>query len=126
MAKQTQVPNNNQNSNSNLLSSNENSQDDSISEVTEISNNSSDAKKVLPVPNAKIETVKENFKTQSLTANEVQEYCKKLFKFKTIRFMRFNSWSARRRFTRSKKHIKNLQRPSLPEGTKLITFPILN
>lgn len=38
----------------------------------------------------------------------------------------FRSWSARRKFTKNKKHIKNLQRPTLPDGTKLITFPILS
>lgn len=36
------------------------------------------------------------------------------------------SWQARRKFTKSKKLIKNLQRPTLPEGTKLISFPIHN
>lgn len=37
----------------------------------------------------------------------------------------YRSWSARRKFTKHKKNIKNLQRPSLPEGTKLISFPII-
>lgn len=37
----------------------------------------------------------------------------------------FRSWSARRKFTKHKKNIKNLQRPTLPDGTKLITFPII-
>lgn len=41
-------------------------------------------------------------------------------------FIKFRSWSARRKFTKSKKHIKNLQRPTLPDGTKLITFPVLS
>lgn len=41
-------------------------------------------------------------------------------------FRIFRSWHARRKFTKNKKHIKNLQRPSLPEGTKLISFPIHN
>lgn len=35
------------------------------------------------------------------------------------------SWSARRKFTKNKKHIRNLQRPTLPDGTKLITFPVI-
>lgn len=39
--------------------------------------------------------------------------------------MHFSSWSARRKFTKHKKNIKNLQRPTLPDGTKLITFPII-
>lgn len=84
------------------------------------------APKLLAMPNAKIETVAENFKKQNLTSVQVVDYCKKLFLFKTIRVMRFTSWSARRKFTKNRKHIKHLQRPSLPDGTKLITFPILN
>ncbi|XP_037051597.1 microprocessor complex subunit DGCR8 [Bradysia coprophila] len=76
--------------------------------------------------NAVIETVKENLEKQSLSAEQITEYCKKLFHFKEIRVMRFKSWHARRKFTKNKKHIKNLQRPSLPEGTKLISFPIHN
>lgn len=39
--------------------------------------------------NAKIETVKENLKEQSLTINQINEYCKDLFVFKNIRVMRF-------------------------------------
>ena len=38
---------------------------------------------------AKIETVMENLKAQSLTADDVNGYCKNLFIFKTIRVMRF-------------------------------------
>lgn len=40
--------------------------------------------------------------------------------------MRFKSWSERRQFTKKSKHEKQLQRPNLPAGTKLITFPIRN
>lgn len=36
----------------------------------------------------------------------------------------FRSWSARRKFTKNKKHRKQLERPTLPDGTKLITFPV--
>ncbi|XP_055905342.1 microprocessor complex subunit DGCR8 [Eupeodes corollae] len=77
------------------------------------------------VPAAKIVTVKENTKAQSISAQELNEYCQKLFKFKTIKVLRFESWNERRRFTKNRKHIKNLQRPTLPDGTKLIKFPIL-
>jgi len=34
------------------------------------------------------------------------------------------SWSARRKFTKNKKQRKQLERPTLPDGTKLITFPV--
>lgn len=78
------------------------------------------------MPNAKVETVAENLKAHSLTPAQFTEYCKKRFNFKTIRVMRFKSWSARRKFTKNRKHIKHLQRPTLPEGTKLITFPVLS
>lgn len=38
--------------------------------------------------------------------------------------MIFRSWSARRKFTKNKKQRKQLERPTLPDGTKLITFPV--
>lgn len=74
---------------------------------------------------AKVETVSENLKAHSLTPAQFTEYCKKLFNFKTIRVMRFKSWSARRKFTKNRKHIKHLQRPTLPDGTKLVRIPFL-
>lgn len=39
--------------------------------------------------NAIIETVKENLKKESLTPLQITEYCRKLFRFKEIRVMRF-------------------------------------
>lgn len=39
--------------------------------------------------NAKIETVKENLQEQSLTIQQINEYCNNLFVFKNIRVMRF-------------------------------------
>lgn len=80
----------------------------------------------LNLPNAKIETVQENLETHSLTPDQLRDYCERRFLFKTIKVMRFKSWSARRSFTKKKKHEKQLQRPTLPDGTKLITFPIQN
>ncbi|XP_011210191.3 microprocessor complex subunit DGCR8 [Bactrocera dorsalis] len=77
------------------------------------------------VPPAKIVTVTENTQKESLTPEQLNQYCAKLFKFKVIRVLRFRSWNARRKFTKNRKHIKNLQRPTLPDGTKLIKFPIL-
>ncbi|BFF92168.1 microprocessor complex subunit DGCR8 [Drosophila madeirensis] len=77
------------------------------------------------MPAAKIVTVKENTQTESVTPDQLNAYCQKLFKFKVIRVLRFRSWNARRRFTKNRKHIKNIQRPTLPDGTKLIKFPIL-
>lgn len=82
--------------------------------------------KVGGLPSAKIETVTENEEAKSLTPEQIREYCEKLFKFRTIRVLRFKSWAARRKFTRNRKNIKHLKRPTLPDGTKLITFPIIN
>lgn len=82
--------------------------------------------KTLSLPNARIETVVENEEAKSLTSEQVQDYCNNLFKFRTIRVMRFKSWSARRKFTKNRKNIKHLKRPTLPDGTKLITFPVVN
>lgn len=91
-------------------------------------NDAPTANPIMPIPTciAKVETVSENLKAHSLNPKQFTEYCQKLFKFKTIRVMRFKSWSARRKFTKNRKHIKHLQRPTLPDGTKLITFPVLN
>ncbi|KAL7287746.1 hypothetical protein TKK_0018129 [Trichogramma kaykai] len=76
------------------------------------------------LPNAKIETIQENRETQSLDGNSLREYCMSLFKFKSIKVMRFKSWSQRRKYTKNRKHRKQLERPTLPDGTKLITFPV--
>lgn len=76
------------------------------------------------LPNARIETVKENTETQNLKPEQVKEYCERLFQFKDIKVMRFKSWSERRQFTKRRKYEKQLQRPTLPDGTKLITFPV--
>lgn len=78
------------------------------------------------LPNARIETVKENTESQNLKPEQVKEYCERLFQFKNIKVMRFKSWSERRQFAKRKKHEKQIQRPTLPDGTKLITFPIQN
>ncbi|GFG37253.1 hypothetical protein Cfor_10946 [Coptotermes formosanus] len=72
---------------------------------------------------ASIETIQENKARQSLNALQVREYCQKLFHFKAIKVFRFKSWSDRRRFTKQKKRLR-LERPTLPEGTKLIKFPL--
>lgn len=77
------------------------------------------------MPAAKIVTVNENTQKESITPDQLNSYCQKLFKFKVIRVLRFRSWNARRKFTKNRKHIKNIQRPTLPDGTKLIKFPIL-
>lgn len=43
----------------------------------------------LMLPNAKVETAQENWKSHHLRHGEVTDYCKKLFKFKIINIMRF-------------------------------------
>ena len=77
------------------------------------------------MPNAKIETIQENRAAQSLDGESLRNYCKALFQFKSIKVMRFKSWSQRRKFTKIKKQRKQLERPTLPDGTKLITFPVV-
>ncbi|XP_012278983.1 microprocessor complex subunit DGCR8 [Orussus abietinus] len=76
------------------------------------------------LPSAKIETIQENRAAHSLDSEQLRNYCQSLFRFKAIKVMRFQSWSARRKFTKNKKHRKQLERPTLPDGTKLITFPM--
>ncbi|XP_014483299.1 PREDICTED: microprocessor complex subunit DGCR8 [Dinoponera quadriceps] len=76
------------------------------------------------LPSAKIETIQENREAHSLDSEQLRNYCQSLFRFKSIKVMRFQSWSARRKFTKNKRHRKQLERPTLPDGTKLITFPV--
>ncbi|KAL1130323.1 hypothetical protein AAG570_013261, partial [Ranatra chinensis] len=75
---------------------------------------------------AKIETAEENKATQSLGPFTVQQYCKPLFRFKTEQRLHFFSWADRRRYAKAKKLEKQQQRPTFPDGTKLIKFPIQN
>nr|CAG4641636.1 EOG090X04U5 [Eurycercus lamellatus] len=85
------------------------------------------------IPCAKIESVQENQAAHSLNGVQLREYCSKLFHFKTVRLMRFKTWAARRKHTKLRKQRQayptsrpttELGRPTLPRGTKLITFPI--
>ena len=80
----------------------------------------------LTLPPARIETAKENAELINMSHVELREYCQRLFRFKTIEVMRFKTWAERRKFAKVKKKERQLQRPSLPDGTKLITFPILD
>ncbi|XP_063388972.1 microprocessor complex subunit DGCR8 [Cydia fagiglandana] len=73
---------------------------------------------VMPPP--RVETVNTSWKTQQLTHEQVNDYCKKLFKFKTVNIMHFRRWADRRKYAKAR---KTLQYPTLPEGTKLITIP---
>lgn len=75
---------------------------------------------------AKIETTEENKLSQSLGAFTLQQYCKKLFRFKKEQRLHFVSWADRRKYAKAKKIEKEQHRPSFPDGTKLIKFPIQN
>ncbi|KAI8442507.1 hypothetical protein MSG28_005996 [Choristoneura fumiferana] len=68
----------------------------------------------------RVETVNTSWKTQQLTHDQVNDYCKRLFKFKTVNIMHFKRWADRRKYAKAR---KTLQYPTLPEGTKLITIP---
>ncbi|KAL0267695.1 UNVERIFIED_CONTAM: hypothetical protein PYX00_009889 [Menopon gallinae] len=74
------------------------------------------------IPSARVETVQENEQSRQLTPLQFREYCQNLFEFQTIKVIRFKSWLARRKFTKERN--VNLQRPTLPKDTKLITCPI--
>ncbi|XP_064460647.1 microprocessor complex subunit DGCR8-like [Ornithodoros turicata] len=70
------------------------------------------------VPAAKVESAKESQKERSLDFLAVREYCENLFDFHTVQVKRFKTWAGRRKH---KKKMRQMQRPMLPEGTKLIT-----
>ncbi|CAG4933730.1 unnamed protein product [Colias eurytheme] len=72
------------------------------------------------MPPPRVENVNTSWKTQHLTYDQINDYCKKLFQFKTVEVMQFKRWADRRKYTKAR---KALQHPTLPEGTKLITIP---
>ncbi|XP_026756553.2 microprocessor complex subunit DGCR8-like [Galleria mellonella] len=73
---------------------------------------------VMPPP--RVETVGSSWKMQHITPEQLNDYCKTLFKFKTVNVMHFKSWADRHKYTKAR---KALQYPTLPEGTKIITIP---
>ena len=80
-------------------------------------------------PKAQIETIEESMKKSELTPEEITNYCKKIFVFKELEVAKFKTWKERRAYYKQsqKKKIDNLlsNRPTLPEGTKIITIPSL-
>lgn len=80
-----------QNGNSvNGYSSNQNS--NGVEDFTSNSNSNPENNAVnasLSLPCAKIETAQENLASQSLSPEQLREYCSNLFKFKVIKVMRF-------------------------------------
>ncbi|XP_076344510.1 microprocessor complex subunit partner of drosha [Tachypleus tridentatus] len=73
------------------------------------------------IPRAKVESLQESKKEQSIDPQNLHEYCSRLFQFQTITVRRFRTWAGRRKH---QKMIKQRDRPTLPEGTKLITCPL--
>lgn len=63
-------------------------------------------------------------KYKSVSAKELGEYCERLFLFKKIRVMRFNSWSERRQFSKRRKHVHQLHRPDTLEPKVIIKCPV--
>ena len=80
-------------------------------------------------PRAQIDTIEETMKKSELTPEEITSYCKKIFVFKELEVAKFKTWKERRAYYKQsqKKKIDNLlsNRPTLPEGTKIITIPSL-
>lgn len=69
------------------------------------------------IPMAKVESVKESQKELSLDALAFRQYCEKVFDFQTLQLRKFKTWAGRRKH---RKKLKQMQRPMLPESTKLI------
>lgn len=90
------------------------------SEVVAVSNGTEQQGKKI---NVKVESVEESKKKNSLNFLRVRDYCSRLFEFQEITIRKFKTWADRRTHTAIK---KMKERPSLPEGTKLITCPISN
>lgn len=71
--------------------------------------------------NVKVQSVEESKKQNSLDYLAVRNYCQKVFEFQEIKIRKFKTWADRRTHAAIQ---KRKERPSLPEGTKLITCPI--
>ena len=80
-------------------------------------------------PKAHISCVEDSLKESELRPEDVTKYCKKLFKFKELEVTKFKTWKERRAYlkqsNRKKIETELLNRPTLPEGTKIITIPSL-
>lgn len=68
---------------------------------------------------ARIETIRENIEQNNLTPQQVNEYARRRFQFKTVQIQ---NWTEKCQIPHPE---HQLQRPTLPEGTKLISFPVL-
>ncbi|XP_052075595.1 microprocessor complex subunit DGCR8-like [Mytilus californianus] len=82
---------------------------------------SGETTKLQPGPPVKIESAEQRKKENSLSADDVLEYCKNLFEFKTVTVKKFKTWKERR------KHLNEMRkqtRPALPANTTLITCSI--
>jgi len=69
----------------------------------------------------RVESVQESKKKNSLNFMSVRDYCSRLFEFQEVKIRKFKTWADRRAHSTLK---KIQERPSLPEGTKLIKVPI--
>lgn len=72
-----------------------------------------------PSDSVGLETVLDHKRENWLDANDVTQYCKRLFDFDVIKIRKFKTWADRRKHNSIVKERK--QRPSLPNDTKLIT-----
>ncbi|KAH7732049.1 PASHA protein [Aphelenchoides avenae] len=94
----------------------------------------SDLMSKLNLPVVKLQT-SEDMKRSNLTPDQLYEYAKSTFPFKTIQINRFAKWSQTRAQQRKKKEKMaeidaltevDASRPGLPRNLKLITVPIMD
>ncbi|XP_050422563.1 microprocessor complex subunit DGCR8-like [Adelges cooleyi] len=66
-------------------------------------------------------------KPKTLSHEEYREYCKKIFRFRNIKFMRFSSWDKRREYIRMlKADRRRRDLPKVKDKSQLISFPVQN
>ncbi|XP_050422112.1 microprocessor complex subunit DGCR8-like [Adelges cooleyi] len=78
------------------------------------------------IPNAKVETAQENIVKESLSHEELRAYCELLFKFKKVKQLDDNIQEDKFEvgYLGDEVDLKTMERPSLPDSTKLISFPL--
>uniref|UniRef100_A0A914WSQ8 WW domain-containing protein n=1 Tax=Plectus sambesii TaxID=2011161 RepID=A0A914WSQ8_9BILA len=89
----------------------------------------------LGAPGARVQTA-EDFRQRQLPSEQLHEYAKSVFQFKTIKVYRFSKWATTRSYHKQRKQAEaerqgqstkfEVGRPSLPTNVKLITVPSLD
>ncbi|XKL65723.1 hypothetical protein PGB90_009143 [Kerria lacca] len=83
-----------------------------------------DYRESLNVRNEETPTEEPSADAGNIKQEKVSNYCKRLFKFKKIKYLKFRSWDVRRSYLRTLRNERN-RRKCPYSSNKFITFPII-